>query len=97
MIWVLIVFMMKMMLIGVMMLFEAPLEALGDFLLKVFDGYPRVELVFIMVVFPVFLNALLFWITDGYLKNNDPTPEITATTKMLNEGKDDFLNYSSLT
>lgn len=33
-----------------------------------FDGNTRMELLFVMIVFPGFLNVIWFWITDQYLK-----------------------------
>ncbi len=37
-------------------------------MLKVFIGSPRVELVFVMVVFPLIINVILFWVQDNILK-----------------------------
>ena len=42
---------------------------IGDAMLIWFKGYPKVELVFVMVIAPVFLNSIMFWVTDSFLKS----------------------------
>jgi hypothetical protein len=83
-VWVGIVLITKLTLIGIMMIFEQPMEKVGDLALSVFEPYPKVELLFIMIILPVFLNALMFWVTDSYLKDNSaPLAMTQATEKTL--------------
>lgn len=41
---------------------------LAEFLLMPFESYPKIELVFIMILMPFLLNSFAFWVTDAYLK-----------------------------
>ena len=41
---------------------------MGTILFAPFQGYKHVELLFVMIFFPGFLNVIYFWIADGYLK-----------------------------
>ena len=36
----------------------------------IFTGHPRLELVFVMVVTPVTLNSIMFWVQDAFLKGD---------------------------
>jgi hypothetical protein len=65
-----IVILMKIIVYAAEIIFERPLGLLGNYLLFSFQGYPKTELVFIMIVFPVILNSLMFWVTDSFLKSN---------------------------
>jgi hypothetical protein len=44
------------------------LSAYGDTLLGWMDGYPRVELVVVMILVPVVMNCVQFWLQDTFLK-----------------------------
>ena len=37
-------------------------------MLSGFESNPNLELAFVMIVVPMVLNALMFWITDCFLK-----------------------------
>jgi len=43
---------------------------MGNFILEGFHGHPQMELVFVMVVVPVTLNSLQYWVQDNFLKGN---------------------------
>ena len=49
------------------MAFRDLLELVGEFLLSGFPD-PQLELVFVMIIVPMTFNALVFWITDCFLK-----------------------------
>jgi hypothetical protein len=68
-IWLCIVFLAKLCMLGSMVLFGIPLNSFGDMCLSTLKPYPRLELIMVMVVVPVILNSLMFWITDSYLKH----------------------------
>ena len=36
----------------------------------VFKGHPHTELVFVMVLIPVMMNSLMFWVQDAFLKGD---------------------------
>lgn len=67
-IWLGIVVSMKICMIGIMIFFRLPLLLFGEFLLEPFTLYPKLELLFVMVLAPVVLNSLMFWVTDSFLK-----------------------------
>mmetsp|Transcript_8980 Transcript_8980/g.13496 ORF Transcript_8980/g.13496 Transcript_8980/m.13496 type:complete len:277 (-) Transcript_8980:124-954(-) len=37
-------------------------------LFSIFDGHPKVELVFVMIIIPFILNIFQFWVQDSFLK-----------------------------
>jgi hypothetical protein len=59
---------MKICMIGIMIFFRLPLLLFGEFLLEPFTLYPKLELLFVMMLAPVVLNSLMFWVTDSFLK-----------------------------
>jgi hypothetical protein len=50
---------------------EPILETLGNFIVGPFKVNPDIELVMIMIVFPIVLNAAQFWMIDNILKLPD--------------------------
>ena len=50
-------------------LFHRELEFLGDILLMPFEDYPKLELVAVVIVIPIIMNAIIFWITDSFIKS----------------------------
>ena len=42
--------------------YHASLVAWGDAVLSMFHGHPQLELVIVMIIVPVTLNSLMFWI-----------------------------------
>lgn len=67
-VWLVIVVSMKICMIGIMIFFRLPLLLFGEFLLQPFTLYPKLELLFVMVLAPVVLNSLMFWVTDSFLR-----------------------------
>ena len=51
-----------------MTIFHSPLEHIGDKILTPVSFNPDLELVMVMIIIPVTMNAAYFWITDNYLK-----------------------------
>lgn len=47
-------------------------ENVKDFILSPIVS-PKVELAFVMVIIPFFINILMFWVTDNFLMYKDPT------------------------
>lgn len=41
------------------------------FLLGWIQPYPTWELIIVIIIIPVFMNALAFWIQDNFLKKQD--------------------------
>ncbi|CAG9321148.1 unnamed protein product [Blepharisma stoltei] len=67
--WLIIAVSMKILLVAIMIILHEFLEGVGDFILSPFVKYPNLELIMVMIIIPVILNSLMFWITDGFLKN----------------------------
>ena len=55
----------------IMLLFKNPFNDFGVFVLKGFEEYPKLELVVVMIIIPLFLNAFQFWVVDNFLKESD--------------------------
>lgn len=66
--WVAILSVVKLLLTFILWLFSPLLAVVGDYLFKPLQSNIRVELLFVMIIFPGFLNIFYFWIADGYLK-----------------------------
>jgi len=66
--WLVILSAVKLILTFVMWLFSPFLAYWASILFKPFQANPRVELLFVMIVFPGLLNVIWFWITDHFLK-----------------------------
>lgn len=72
-IWFLIVLCGKMAILLVFILFQHPLEYAISRIFYFFRPYPKLELVTVMVVIPLCMNGLQFWILDSFLKHPSPT------------------------
>ncbi|CAG9332988.1 unnamed protein product [Blepharisma stoltei] len=70
-VWICIVLSMKILIVGVMVVFGKSIEYTGEILLAPLSDYPRLELLCIMIIFPILINGLVFWVTDGFLKMNE--------------------------
>lgn len=58
----------------------------GDWALKWTEGNETVQVFFVMLFFPVIMNALQYYIIDGFIKNQKPAdPE----TEHIGDGADD--------
>jgi len=66
--WIAILSLVKVMLIFILWIFSPFLALVGDILFKPIQSNIRLELMFVMIFFPGFLNVFYFWIADGYLK-----------------------------
>jgi len=66
--WLVILTISKIIIYAFMVVCSAPLAWMGTILFAPFEGHKHVELLFVMIFFPGFLNVIYFWIADGYLK-----------------------------
>ncbi|KAJ4460887.1 putative transmembrane protein [Paratrimastix pyriformis] len=66
--WWWFVIMAKLIVLGITTLAHYPLEVAGQFLLSPMAGFPKFELVFVMMIAPTICNATVFWIQDSFLK-----------------------------
>ncbi|CAG9322008.1 unnamed protein product [Blepharisma stoltei] len=86
--WLIIAMTMKTLLVALMVIFHKLLGSAGEFILSPVEKYPNLELVMVMIIIPVVLNSLMFWITDGFLKNNKKTESLAKVVafELLEDG-----------
>jgi len=65
-----ILFISKIVIFGFEVVWYRPIATFGTLVLSVFDGYPRLELIVVMVIIPVTFNSMLYWVTDFFLKGD---------------------------
>jgi hypothetical protein len=58
------------MLAGVMWIFSEFLGDLGTALFAGINRYPKFELVLVMFITPLVMNAIQFWVQDSFLKKD---------------------------
>ncbi|KAL1501670.1 hypothetical protein ABEB36_006960 [Hypothenemus hampei] len=56
-------------------------ENVKDFILTPIHN-PRVELVFVMLIIPFFVNMLMYWVTDNFLMYKDPNNRRRDSTEV---------------
>lgn len=66
--WWLIVFISKATLAALQLVLNKALESIGSAVLTPFKEEPKLKLVMVMVIFPVILNSIQFWVQDNFLK-----------------------------
>jgi hypothetical protein len=70
-VWLAIVSGMKLSMVLLMIVFGTPLQATAGFILSPFMTSPELKLLAVMIVTPICMNALQFWITDNFIKKQD--------------------------
>ena len=70
-VWLVVCLFVKCLILLVIWAFDAELEAAASFLLEPVSSDPKVELVFVVIVIPVILNATMFWVTDSFIKSRN--------------------------
>jgi hypothetical protein len=81
-IWNLIVGLTKSILAGFMWIGADYLGALGAKIFRRLDPYPRVELVVVMFIVPLIMNAFQFWVQDNFLKKDVEEEQFMLTQRM---------------
>lgn len=77
--WLIIVIIAKILLAAFQLLFADVLEAFGNFVLYPVRNHGRVKLVIIMIIVPLLLNSMQFWIQDNILKlNKEVYPQLVV-------------------
>ncbi|CBZ49630.1 klla0c10076p, related [Neospora caninum Liverpool] len=72
-VWQVIVSAMKMLMVLVMVVGQTPLTWIAAALLNSLDDQPRVKLVVVMVLTPLTMNTIQYWITDNIIKRKPGT------------------------
>ncbi|CAJ1338563.1 unnamed protein product [Effrenium voratum] len=70
-VWLLIVTFMKLSMVVLMILLAKPLTLIARAMLKPFLANPKLKLIMVMIVTPMFMNAFQFWVTDSFLKKQE--------------------------
>uniref|UniRef100_A0A7S2YKT1 Uncharacterized protein n=1 Tax=Entomoneis paludosa TaxID=265537 RepID=A0A7S2YKT1_9STRA len=86
-----------------MWVFSSGLAKLGQFLFEPLQGNLRLELLFVMILFPGFMNIIYFWIADSYLQAqgehegaHEPSESFKADSKkesLLEQEKSDKSDF----
>jgi hypothetical protein len=50
---------------------SGPIITVSDFILSWIDQFETLELILVIIVVPVIMNGLAFWIQDNFLKKQD--------------------------
>lgn len=69
--WCLISSLMKVLVYLIMIMFSVSLKDMGKYILDDIDEYPELELLVVMILIPLVLNAFQFWCVDNFLKESD--------------------------
>ena len=72
-IWLIIVMVTKCITYSLQLYFATELGVMMNFLLFYVESDPKFELVMVMIIIPVTVNSMQFWVTDMILKSSDPT------------------------
>lgn len=78
-IWVIIVLVSKCLVLSVLFAFIRPLDVLGKAIFSQFRDYPKIELLTVMIIIPMILNSIQFWVTDTFLKLNEDSSQHRPT------------------
>jgi hypothetical protein len=62
----------------------------GDWALRWTEGNEAIQITFVMFIFPLIMNALQYWIIDGFIK--DPASDESHYTVAAGEDSDDDIN-----
>jgi STIMATE family len=97
--WMTILTIVKFIIYLFMRIFSQQLAVLGQWLFEPLQSNIRIELLFVMIVFPGLLNVVYFWIADSYLKAkhehaeaHEQSPEFQLAEKkqaLLQQGDND--------
>lgn len=69
--WIAVMTLVKIVILFFMWIFSEFLAFWGRILFNPLQGNIRFELLFVMIIFPGFLNVIYFWIIDSYIKAQD--------------------------
>lgn len=70
---------------------KGPLYAVVEYMFAPIDKYPQLELLLIMIVIPLVLNVIVFWIQDQYLMQQQPEDaDASAAATRSMWAKDNF-------
>jgi len=74
-VWLLCVTLMKLFVALLMLILRVPMAAVSGAFLNLFPESSKFRLVVVMVITPLCMNAMQFWITDHFIKSSASKPE----------------------
>ena len=84
-IWCIIVLLVKLAIFGLQLYFATWLAMFGETCLEDFQGKPELKLIFVMVMLPLILNSVQYWIQDNFLSGDKILAEMLERQKYLDE------------
>ena len=90
-VWLVITLIVKLILLIMLKICKLFLVNLGGFFLSPFSN-AKVRLVMVMIIFPVILNALYFWVVDNILKLKEPDKDDVKLDGQKKGEKSDNIN-----
>ena len=93
-IWIFIVSIMKSTMVLIMLIAHVPLVAVAQFVLSPFKYNPDLKLIIVMVLTPLIMNTVQFWITDSFTKKKAPQP--TEGKAHHRDANNDSLEYEEV-
>jgi len=63
----------------------------GNWALRWTEGNEAIQIAFVMLIFPLIMNALQYYIIDSFIKNNKPSLEDGNSDRARGEGEEDGL------
>jgi len=61
--------------------FKDPLYAVGAWLMSGFEPYPKLELIIVMIIIPLVMNIIVFWIQDNFLMDHHQIAHYRRSTQ----------------
>jgi len=89
--WLAILTVVKIILYFFMWGFSEPLAWIGGLLFAPLQANIRLELVFVMMLFPGFLNVIYFWISDSYLQAQEVQVGVHEEEETVEDKKESLL------
>lgn len=84
--WVVIVLLAKITNIGCLIILYYPLNNFGKYILRPLHSNPKMKLIFVMIIFPVFFLTLQLWVTDNFIQK--PSDKINNQNNQNNNYND---------
>lgn len=91
-IWVAIVVVGKSVIFGFEFGLQNPLKNISSFLMGWIEKYPVFELILVMVIVPVCMNGLAFWVQDNFLMKKDDSASNQSPLIEQRDNKNDIID-----
>ena len=82
-VWNIVVILSKTLLFYTEMLLSTPVTSIAMFLIGWIQPYQTLELSLVIIIVPVIMNGLAFWMQDNFLKKKDVGTAIPSSFKQI--------------